>query len=234
MHNQSRFPGGNGKEGEGRVELERLWWAHKVLDKIRFHVRKCYPHLNRTQRQDLTDETIGLAWQRWVTDPGARQHPWGLARFSVLQAYEGRTIGGTPSKSIDSPRGRLAGFHRFTQADFHHRGNAALLRHNGFEVSNLRQLKNRKDGRTPKDLNLLDNFSTDRDNPADIAQVRIDLPWFLRTLSHALRTTLRLILRAAPLTWGEAGRIARLLGISDGRLSQRRRELRKRWEDFTA
>ena len=65
------------------------------------------------------------------------------------------------------------------------------------------------------------------DNPADIAQANIDVAAWFKSLSATQREFARLF--AAGL---ETREIAKLKGVSPGRVSQRRAELRENWAEF--
>ena len=78
----------------------------------------------------------------------------------------------------------------------------------------------------------LDDYFDRRATPAEMAAFRIDVPAFLESLSSALRRTAEALIEAGQDTRGVD--IARELGISPGRLSQRRRELLELWHAFTA
>jgi hypothetical protein len=64
--------------------------------------------------------------------------------------------------------------------------------------------------------------------PAELAASRIDFPEWLRTLKPRDRKV------AMKLASGEpTGRVAKMFRLSEGRISQVRRELQKAWETFT-
>lgn len=78
----------------------------------------------------------------------------------------------------------------------------------------------------------LADYVSERDNPADIVAFRLDVPAWLATLEGELKRTAEALLGAGPEVRGLD--IAKDLGVSPGRLSQRRRELLQSWEDFTS
>jgi hypothetical protein len=66
-----------------------------------------------------------------------------------------------------------------------------------------------------------------RCGPAEIAAARLDIDAWLRSLPRRTRKI------ATTLAKGEStGKTARMFGLSDGRISQFRRELRESWMAF--
>jgi len=92
------------------------------------------------------------------------------------------------------------------------------------------------DGRRAHDVGrravTMAEFIDPREDPADIAAFRIDVPEWIAALPASLRRTLLAILQAGP--DGRGKDIAEDLGVSQARVSQRRRELVAHWERFTS
>jgi len=78
----------------------------------------------------------------------------------------------------------------------------------------------------------LTDYIDERDNPAEVVAIKIDFPAWLAQLPVALRATADTLISAGSDPIGRV--LARKLGISQGRLSQRRRQLREDWELYTA
>lgn len=78
----------------------------------------------------------------------------------------------------------------------------------------------------------LDEYFGRQATPVEVVALRIDVPQFLEWLSPVMRRTAEALIGAGPDTLGKD--IALRLGITPGRLSQRRRELIELWHEFTA
>jgi hypothetical protein len=76
----------------------------------------------------------------------------------------------------------------------------------------------------------LRDFIDPRQDPGTIVRFKLDVPAWLATLPKALKRTVDAILSAGP---GDRDMdVAARLGVSPGRLSQRRRELLRSWDEF--
>jgi len=92
--------------------------------------------------------------------------------------------------------------------------------------------KGRKRGLRVSLRGALEQYVDPRQDPSEIVAYRLDVPAWIKSLSRPLRRTARAIIRAGRDARGLD--IARGLGISPGRLSQRRRELLESWKRYTA
>lgn len=94
-------------------------------------------------------------------------------------------------------------------------------RQKGVQVQSLRQWDSQ--GQEWTEILVEDKKST----PAEIAAARVDYPSFLATLSPRDR---RITQRLA--TGESTGEVANRFGISPGRISQLRKELKRAWDEF--
>ena len=95
-----------------RFEQEFMPWLKRRIHYLR---RAQY---RPDQIEDLLGEAVALSWAAWVRCPKAREWPGKLARFSVLQALNGRKLcqpgrssleSGHRSKAPQQARARYAG-----------------------------------------------------------------------------------------------------------------------------
>lgn len=158
-------------------------------------------------REEGTQEARGLGWQHWLRAIEQGKDPakfaTAIARFSGLQVRCGRKLAGG-LKSREAFNGWRNGTYP-THMEY------LPVRESRWSPSLAVALVEHREG-----------------NPADVGAFRLDFrAWLARKGGKAYR----LVLEAIAGTVGKD--IAAILGISEGRVSQMRRELRSDWEEYT-
>jgi hypothetical protein len=190
-----------------------------ILPRIQLHGEVYFRGLKCPEsRAEAVAETVALAWRWFVrmaaTGKDATQFPAALATFAVRAVQSGRRLcGQEKSKDVLSPR--------------------AQKRH-GFQVEPLpastrspRERRNSPGGQKEQDVfevRLADNTRTP---PAEQAAFRLDFKSWLATRTDRDRRIIE------DMAVGERTQdLARKHGISQGRVSQMRREFHADWTSF--
>jgi hypothetical protein len=178
-------------------------------------------------REDVAD-VVGLCWKAFLrcrANGNRRFTASTLAHYACRQLKSGRTLHGCADRSVTGRKARARGWRQITPFG-------------AFDEQSGRCCRRRKPGtedhgNAAHHLGVgLEDFIDYRANPADIVAFRLDVPAWLETLSPALRLTVAVIVEYGPVT--SCRTLARLLGISPARFSQRRRELYVSWQRFNA
>jgi hypothetical protein len=179
-----------------------------LLPKIRGYARRCFQHLPPAAREEALAETVAaafVAWRRLIQLERQDQiYPTPLAKYAVLHVRNGRHVGGRQSSGDVMSRSaqRLRGFQVEPIDHFDHQHEAWVQ---AIVVEDRRG----------------------RATPADVAAARLDTSAWLGTLSSRNRQV------AKVLATGESTKLAaRQFGVTPGRISQLREELRRSWERF--
>lgn len=177
-----------------------------LLPCIERHARICFRHLQAHYQYDAIAEAIALAWKWFVRlvrrSKDPAVFPSALATFAVRAVINGR---------------RLCG-----QEKEHDVLSRLGQRRRGFTVCSL-PTHGRLD-ETPFTEALRDNMQTP---VPDAAAFRIDFPAWLAAQTECDRQLIE------EMALGErATKLARRFGVSEGRVSQKRRQLKQDWNRF--
>ena len=176
----------------------------KLLPAIRRHVRLCFRHLKAEAREEAVQEAVANAMVAY-------------ARLAAL----GKESVAYPSPLARYAVGQYLDGRRVTGQNIRDVLSALCQRVKGIVVQRLDYY----DAETGEwqELIVEDRHAT----PAEVATVRIDFQSWLRTLPRRERRV------ALKLAVGEStSGVAKLFQITSGRVSQLRRELFQRWQEF--
>ena len=174
----------------------------------------------RGEKEDWIQDVLANGWEGYVAclRNGKAYTPGTIGWYAVAHALVDRRVGNRPGRSVEGRKARAAGIRRVSPQ-------TALVKILQAEhvphIAHERHL-------TPQQA--LEALVDPHQDPAAIVQYRLDVPLWIASLSAALRKTVRALLNAPRgMRYQD---IARRLGISPARLSQRRRELFTRWQSF--
>jgi hypothetical protein len=178
----------------------------KMAPLIATHARICFQDLDPESREELIAETLSNAFCAFLRLAQLNRlsvaYPSALARYSVAQVKSGRKTGSKLNVNDVTSE--------YCQRQKH--------------VSVQRLDKFDADENAWEEVLVADRKAN---NPADLAASRIDFPAFIDTLSRRNRRI------AMKLAVGEkTSRVARIFGITNGRVSQLRKEFKVAWEKF--
>jgi hypothetical protein len=180
----------------------------EILGRIEAHARIAFRHLRCPgRRDDAVAETVAVAWQWFARlaeqDRDASEFPTALATFAARHVRSGRGLcGQQPSQDALSP--------------------LAQARH-GFVTQPLPACAT-SSAETLALEALIDNTVTP---PPDQAAFRLDFPRWLESLGQRKRQLARDLM-----TGERTGEVAARHGLSQGRVSQIRREFHVAWQQF--
>jgi hypothetical protein len=178
----------------------------QMLPQIVRKARRAFKDLPAEIRQDAVAEVIANCTVA-VARLAQRNmldlaYPTPLSLFAIRQYFDGRRVG-----------------NKIASRDVY---SAQARDRGGYEVWHLGTPREQRSGGWREQL-----VENRRTTPAELACLRLDFPRWLESLSTRDRKI------AEALAAGETtGRTARTFGISSGRVSQIRAELRRRWFDF--
>jgi len=141
-----------------------------------------------------------------------------LAKYAIRHVRVERRVHSNPSRSLEGRKAYGAGIRPVPP-------HQAL-------AEDIEARKGRRAGANGlKPHNPLAQFEGRAARPDDIVAFRLDVPVWLASISATLRRTAEAIVQRGP--WVRLQDVARQLGISPGRLSQRRAELLASWHNIT-
>jgi hypothetical protein len=190
-----------------------------VLPRVETHGRIYFRHVSPDRKEDLLAEMCGLAWKWFITL--VRRGKNVLAFVSALATYAAR--------AVNSGR-RVCGHERRKDVL-----SPVARRHHGFAIEALPQATSTSHESlyaSPHGQERLDAFEERlHDNtvtpPPDQAAFRIDFPAWRLTHSERDRRLIDTLMLG-----GRTKEVSRLFGLSQGRISQKRRQLMEDWRRF--
>jgi hypothetical protein len=190
-----------------------------VLPRVETHGRIYFRHVSPDRKEDLLAEMRGLAWKWFVglvqKDKNVLDFVSALATYAARAVNSGRRVcGHERKKEVLSP---------------------VAQRLHGFVVEALPQATSTSHERlyaSPHGQERLDAFEERlRDNtqtpPDEQAAFRIDFPAWRLTHSERDRRLIDTLMLG-----GRTKEVSRLFGLSQGRISQKRRQLMEDWRRF--
>jgi hypothetical protein len=186
------------------AELQALFL--KMAPLIATHARICFQDLDPESREEHIAEVLANAFCAFLRLAQLNRlsvaYPSALARFGVAQVKSGRKVG--------------------TKMNVNDVASELCQRQKGVVMERLDKFD--ADENAWQEVLVADRKAND---PADLAASRIDVPAWLGTLSRRNRRI------AMKLAVGEqTSRVARMFGLTEGRVSQLRKEFKAGWERF--
>lgn len=182
----------------------------QMLPTIQRQAKHAFRHVRPELKEDLICEVVAnsfLAYRRLVErDKADLAYPSVLARFAIKQARQGRKVGSKMNV-------------RDTSSYYCRRKNC-IKRHG---LGNDHDHDQERSKSWPEEILVEDRHAT----PADIACCRVDFNQWLMTLDRRQRRIAKTLA-----TNETTQRTARKFNLSEGRISQIRRELERAWHLF--
>jgi hypothetical protein len=179
-----------------------------MLPKIRLHARVCFRHLDPEARQEAIQDVVCNAWKAFVAlvkrGKADVAYATPLARYGIMQHRDHRRVGNRLNiRDVLSS---------YCQAKKH----VTVERLDRFD---------RFDGKEGQWLEIL--LEDKHAGPFDIVRTKLDFAGWLRSLPLRLRRIAKFLANGATTTDA-----AEKFGVSLGRISQIRKELKAAWHAF--